>query len=97
MGREGTTWVAKERRSFAASFRDIDPDAPTLCDGWTTRHLLAHVGQREHAILRNIWDQVTTKSPGEERFMRSLVTKASSPTDMPPWSTRWRQDNPDTR
>ncbi|KGN41854.1 hypothetical protein N801_04010 [Knoellia aerolata DSM 18566] len=55
------------------------------------------MGQREHAILRNIWDQVTTKSPGEERFMRSLVTKASSPTDMPPWSTRWRQDNPDTR
>ncbi|WP_082600727.1 maleylpyruvate isomerase family mycothiol-dependent enzyme [Nocardioides sp. Soil777] len=73
------TWVAKERRSFAASFRDADPDAPTLCDGWTTRHLLAHVVQREHAILRNIWDQVTTKSPGEERFMRSLVTKAGSP------------------
>ncbi len=73
------TWVEEERRSFAASFRAADPNAPTLCAGWTTRHLLAHVVQREHAILRNIWDQVTTRTPGEERFMRRLVDNAGTP------------------
>ena len=35
--------------------------------------------QREHSILRNVWDQVTTKTPGEERFMRRLVDDAGTP------------------
>ena len=34
--------------------------------------------QREHTILRNIWDQVTTTTPGEERFMRRLVDHAGT-------------------
>ena len=53
--------------------------APTLCVGWTTRHLCAHLVQREHAMMRNAWDQVTTKTPGEERFMRRLVDDAETP------------------
>jgi uncharacterized protein (TIGR03085 family) len=73
------TWVEGERRSFAVDFRAADPNAPTLCAGWTTRHLCAHLVQREHAILHSIWDQVTTKTPGEERFMRRLVDAAGTP------------------
>ena len=73
------TWVERERHSFAVDFRAADPNAPTLCAGWTTRHLCAHLVQREHAILRNVWDQVTTKAPGEERFMRRLVDYAGTP------------------
>jgi uncharacterized protein (TIGR03085 family) len=73
------TWVEGERHSFAVDFRAADPDAPTLCAGWTTRHLCAHLVQREHAMLRNVWDQVTTKVPGEERFMRRLVDDAETP------------------
>ena len=73
------TWVEGERRSFAADFRAADPNAATLCAGWTTRHLCAHLVQREHAMLRNVWDQVTTKVPGEERFMRRLVDDAGTP------------------
>jgi uncharacterized protein (TIGR03085 family) len=73
------TWVDGERQSLAADFRAADPDAPTLCAGWTTRHLCAHLVQREHAMLRNVWDQVTTKTPGEERFMRRLVDDAATP------------------
>lgn len=72
-------WVEGERESLAVDFRAADPDAPTLCVGWTTRHLCAHLVQREHAILRNVWDQVTTKAPGEERFMRRLVDDAGTP------------------
>ena len=30
-------------------------------------------------MLRNVWDQVTTKTPGEERFMRRLVDGAGTP------------------
>jgi len=73
------TWVEGERHSLAAEFRAADPNAPTLCAGWTTRHLCAHLVQREHAMLRNVWDQVTTKTPGEERFMRRLVDDAGTP------------------
>ena len=73
------TWFEAERHSFAADFRAADPDAPTLCAGWTARHLCAHLVQREHAMLRNVWDQVTTKAPGEERFMRRLVDDARTP------------------
>ena len=72
MGRRGTPLV---RGRLPAA----DPNAPTLCAGWTTRHLCAHLVQREHAILRNVWDQVTTKAPGEERFMRRLVDDAGTP------------------
>lgn len=73
------TWVEGERRSLAAGLRAADPDAPTLCAGWTARHLCAHLVQREHAMLRNIWDQVTTKAPGEEWHMRRLVEGARTP------------------
>ena len=74
------TWVEGERHSFAVDFRAADPYAPTtLCAGWTTRHLCAHLVQREHAIMRNVLDQVTTKAPGEERFMRRLVDDAGTP------------------
>jgi len=73
------TWVEGERRSLAVDLRAADPNAPTLCAGWTTRHLCAHLVQREHAMLRNIWDQATTKVPGEEPFLRRLVDDAGTP------------------
>src|SRR5690348_13490887 len=73
------TWVEGERHSLTVALRAADPDAPTLCAGWTTRHLCAHLVQREHAMLRNIWDQVTTKTPGEEPFLRRLVDDAETP------------------
>jgi uncharacterized protein (TIGR03085 family) len=73
------TWVEAERRSFASDLRAADPDAPTLCAGWSVRHLCAHLVQREHSMLHNIWDQTTSKTPGEERFMGRLVDDAGTP------------------
>lgn len=72
-------WVDDERHALAVEFRTADPNAPTLCTGWTARHLCAHLVQREHAIMRNVWDQVTTNTPGQERFMRRLVEGARTP------------------
>lgn len=36
-----------ERRDLAALLDDVGPDAPTLCEGWTTRDLAAHLVIRE--------------------------------------------------
>ena len=42
-----TTPATLERRRFADLLTEVGPDAPTLCDGWTTRDLAAHVVLRE--------------------------------------------------
>jgi uncharacterized protein (TIGR03085 family) len=73
------SWVDVERHSLAGDFRTADPDAPTLCTGWSVRHLCAHLVQREHSMLHNVWDQVVTRDPGSERYMSRLVRDASTP------------------
>ncbi len=42
-----TSAATEERRRFADLLAEIGPDAPTLCEGWTTRDLAAHVIVRE--------------------------------------------------
>jgi uncharacterized protein (TIGR03085 family) len=39
--------TAAERAEMCDSFEGFGPDAPTLCEGWTTRDLLAHLLVRE--------------------------------------------------
>ncbi|NTY60109.1 TIGR03085 family metal-binding protein [Mycolicibacterium sphagni] len=39
--------VQRERAAMVAAFRAVGPDAPTLCGGWTTRDLTAHLLVRE--------------------------------------------------
>lgn len=36
-----------ERSELCDLFLEVGPDAPTLCDGWTTRDLAAHLAVRE--------------------------------------------------
>lgn len=38
----------RERTELLALARRVGPDAPTLCEGWTTHDLLAHLWVREH-------------------------------------------------
>jgi uncharacterized protein (TIGR03085 family) len=40
--------AAEQRRAFADACNEVGPDAPTLCGGWTTSDLAAHVYVREH-------------------------------------------------
>lgn len=40
-----------ERADLAASLDQVGPGAPTLCEGWTTDDLLAHVWVRENDAL----------------------------------------------
>jgi uncharacterized protein (TIGR03085 family) len=38
-----TAFAAAERNALADLFVTLGPDAPTLCEGWTTRDLAAHL------------------------------------------------------
>jgi uncharacterized protein (TIGR03085 family) len=40
----------RERAALIAALRDVGPDAPTLCEGWTTRDLAAHLMVREYRV-----------------------------------------------
>jgi uncharacterized protein (TIGR03085 family) len=40
-------WARLERQEFADALAAAGPDAPTLCEGWTTRDLAAHIVLRE--------------------------------------------------
>src|SRR4051795_13382556 len=40
--------AADERQALSSLLQDLGPDAPTLCEGWTTRDLAAHLVVREH-------------------------------------------------
>jgi uncharacterized protein (TIGR03085 family) len=42
-----TTFAADERRALCDTLLRTGPDAPTLCEGWTTRDLAAHLVLRE--------------------------------------------------
>lgn len=43
--------IAKdERLALAALFDELGPDQPTLCEGWQTRDLAAHLVVREHRL-----------------------------------------------
>ncbi len=41
------SWAQQERENISDLFDEIGPDAPTLCEGWTTRDLAAHLVVRE--------------------------------------------------
>ncbi|MCV7100562.1 TIGR03085 family metal-binding protein [Mycobacterium palustre] len=38
----------RERAALVETLRGVGPDAPTLCEGWKTRDLAAHLVIREH-------------------------------------------------
>lgn len=42
--------AAEERHAFADACNEVGPDAATLCGGWTTADLAAHVYVREHRL-----------------------------------------------
>jgi uncharacterized protein (TIGR03085 family) len=47
-GVDETPLDARERAELCDLFASVGPDAPTLCEGWTTADLAAHLVVREH-------------------------------------------------
>jgi len=71
-------WVKQEQDSLVETFRTTDPDAPTLCEDWNVRRLLAHLIQREHDPVARIVDSVARKPPGQEPGLNKLTSQAST-------------------
>ena len=42
-----TNYAQSERADLCSLFEEVGPDMPTLCEGWTTRDLAAHLVVRE--------------------------------------------------
>jgi uncharacterized protein (TIGR03085 family) len=42
-----TTFARSERRALGETLLAVEPDAPTLCEGWRTRDPAAHLVLRE--------------------------------------------------
>ncbi len=87
-----STPASRERRQFADDLSAAGPDAPTLCDGWTTRDLAAHVVIRERrpdaaagiliGALSGYTDKVQSKTAA--RDWNDLVEQVRS--GPPAWS-----------
>ena len=72
-------WIDAEKPALVETLRQADPVAPTLCEGWTTRHLLAHLVQREQDQLANLGDAILRRPPGQEKYLGRLVDGARTP------------------
>lgn len=72
-------WMEVERAALVQTLLEADPDAPTLCEGWTVRDLTAHLVAREHMPLRHALDQLERRAPGTERFQGRLADGARTP------------------
>jgi uncharacterized protein (TIGR03085 family) len=72
-------WTETERAALVATFRHADPEAPTLCEGWNVRRLLAHLVQREHSPWRRAGDELRKSAPGAEKNLGPLADSARTP------------------
>jgi uncharacterized protein (TIGR03085 family) len=91
----GSTVAASERHALCDLMDQVGPDAATLCEGWTTRDLAAHLVVRERRPdaaggillppLARYTDRV--QSSVAQRPWAELVDQVRSG---PPWWSPWR-------
>lgn len=88
-GEMGVTWVGgsgllygrymgvadAERRELADLFDEVGPDAPTLCEGWQTRDLAAHLIVREHRLDAAPGILIKALAPRLERIQNDVAAK----------------------
>lgn len=71
-------WSDVERAAMVSTLEQTDGDAPTLCEGWDVRHLLAHLVLREHAPWRIAADALRRPSPGQEKNLGEVARSAQT-------------------
>jgi uncharacterized protein (TIGR03085 family) len=69
----------RERTALADALADAGPGAPTLCEGWRTEHLAAHVVLRETAPLVAAGIVVPGLAARTERATQDLGDRSTSP------------------
>ncbi|WP_324652826.1 TIGR03085 family metal-binding protein [Georgenia sp. H159] len=73
------TWSEPERHALAATFREVGPGAPTLCEGWRSEDLLAHVVLRETRPWVLALDMRAGAAPGQEPRQSEVARAAGTP------------------
>lgn len=66
----------RERLALCELFLELGPDAPTLCDGWTTADLAAHLVLRERLRRWGAERLAAAKAQGYTRLVERLAAGA---------------------
>lgn len=72
-------WNPSERAALVDALITAGPDGPTLCEGWRSRHLAAHVVLRESTVLAAAGIAVPPLAGRTEQLTRSLGDRARTP------------------
>ncbi|WP_247828929.1 TIGR03085 family metal-binding protein [Arthrobacter antioxidans] len=72
-------YVTPSREVLAETLLAAGPDAPTLCEGWQTRDLAAHLYLREHRPALGFGMVIRKLAPATERATRETAERAASP------------------
>ena len=85
-------YVRAERAHLADLFGDLGPDQPTLCEGWTTRDLAAHLVVRERrpdslpgvaVPVLAAWTERVRSAQAARDYAATVAALRAGP---PPWS-----------
>ena len=68
-----TSVAGSERAALVSTLRTVGPDAPTLCPGWTTRSLAAHLLARERRPDALLGIAVTPLAERRHRIERQIA------------------------
>lgn len=68
-----------ERAALADALEAVGPDAPTLCEGWRSRHLAAHVVLRERAPVLAAGAVLPPLAARTERAVQDVGDRAAAP------------------
>jgi uncharacterized protein (TIGR03085 family) len=71
------TWHERERAALARALTEAGPDFPTLCEGWRSRHLAAHVVVRETQPLAAAGITVPALAGRTERVVQQVAGPAT--------------------
>ena len=74
-------YVTPSREVLAETLMAAGPDSPTLCDGWRTRELAAHLYLREHRPAHGLGLMVKPLAPAVDRAVRRTAEAAAAPED----------------
>jgi uncharacterized protein (TIGR03085 family) len=72
-------FVTPSREVLAETLLAAGPDAPTLCEGWSTRDLAAHLYLREHRPALGLGMVFKRLAPVTERATRETGARAGTP------------------
>ncbi len=85
-----------ERLALCTALAEAGPDAPTLCTGWTTRDLAAHLVLREHRLdasagipggpLARHTARVQQRLASKTLFPELVATIRNGPPRLSPWA-----------